>query len=372
MNTGSNGIREGFQALAQIFAPNAGGMIEADLARGKRALMEAQSGQANAVAGDYRARAGSGMYDQQANLYGAQAGQANAVADTTRNADGREQQTHDNLMGLAGALTGIDPATPEGRKALIGALGSAGIDLNDPGTVAGYSTLINPQFETPDNMAQVFLGTGVVDNYGQTQPGQAQAEADAQTRQGMVNDQSMANSELASITELEKQRISDEAAGGRQTSVNETELLKQQFLKENPNAGRKAAPPIVSAGVVKALTGTIGDRLAAEFKGAEVPPELLQSLVTEAAAEFQRTRNAASAVENVLAAAGLQSNQFENRIWPGPSQRVERGLPGGGLLPQPGAAPQAATGGTGAAAEPTATDANGNKVAWRNGQWVPM
>lgn len=314
----NNGIRQGFANLAQIFAPNANQMIQADLARGRRDLMNSQQRNFDATA-------------------------SATAADTAR-----RDQVHGNLMGLGQSLAGLDLTDQAGRAALIGILGGAGLDLQHPDAVAGHGVFLNPQFTTPDNFANIFLGTGAVNSYDQTQPGQAQSE------------------DAARALALTERALINEGAARVQGLKNEGAVEQLEFKRDNPSVATSSSvrPVTVDPTDSRALEEALRVQLATTYPDIEIPDVVVQQLLPQVSTVYQSTRNAPAAVAEVLRSAQLAIEQHEGVMWPGPSQRLTMQPPGAAATP---AAPE-----TQAQEGQTATGPNGQKIILRGGQWVPL
>ncbi|MEM0949531.1 MAG: hypothetical protein AAGK37_19185 [Pseudomonadota bacterium] len=175
----TNAIANGFQSLAQALVPNTNAMIQADLALGRRSLMEAQGEAARAQALLSQARAETEPARREALL--AQAAQANANAellgaqtegvnldnlDTTR-----RQAAEDQLADLM-AGGDFSQQSTRGAAAGQGVYLEGGLPANI-GPIAGASAYVQPGMLPPGALADAFVGTGAVENYGQTGAGVA-------------------------------------------------------------------------------------------------------------------------------------------------------------------------------------------------------
>lgn len=328
--------------LAQILAPNANSRIEADLAHQRRANIQARTRAAASNAHSARIRANAAAAKSAAE-------RAAIQAQATRDA-----QVFSNLQGLGGTLTGVDLTGQDGRAALVGAMLGAGADINDPAVSAAYGTFLNPNYAPEQDMADVMLATGQVDSYGQTRPGQAQAE-----NAGLV--EALAVQKAADAGELERVNAQggiDQLLAGINGQNNidvaaanaDAEMARLQFLAANPGARQNAGKPLtVSPTAAAKLREETEAILRAKFGNVDFPEETMAQINAAVASNFQQSRNAATAVQSALDALGVRAEQHEARIFPGNSKRL-------------------------AVAEyeegDTATGANGEKMIFRGGVWV--
>ena len=171
-----NGIGQGFANLAKVFAPNSSDLINADVARQRVA----------------------------ADRSNAETSRMNAV--TSRNADNRKGEIHDNLMGVGGVLAGLSSEmdTPEGRARVAGALAAAGLDLK-PADLVGILTAVQPDTYSNGDFSRVLSGsTGMA--WGNTPQGAREAEV-ANTERKVIEAAGKAN-DVPAVTSIDLQRIS--------------------------------------------------------------------------------------------------------------------------------------------------------------------
>lgn len=316
----NNGIAQGFSNLAKILAPNANNMIQADLARERRNLMGAQGAAATRNAAT---RAGE--------------------LDLKRTQDARAAEIHGNAMALGQALQDLDLATQGGVAGLIGALVGAGADINDPSAAAGYGVMLDPNARTQDELANIFVGTGTVSGYDQTQPGQAQAEA-------------ASHAEALAVQEAANQGRLDV-----QESVNASNMgLLDRKIEAGIPAGPVGKPPKVYtmapldaqraqesvAAVIEQTTGVVPD-------GGTV-----QTVMAAASEIYSSTGNWPAALQQAMGAYDFKTS----------GQGWFDGAPAVSATPR---APTAPT----QQAQPTQTATNpqtGERIGLVNGQWVPL
>lgn len=347
----NNGIQQGFANLAQILAPNANNVIQADLARGRRDLMDAQGAAATRNAAT-----------------------AAGKLDLLRTQDGRAAEIHQNAMALGEALKGLDLATQGGVAGLIGALVGAGADINDPGAAAGYSVMLDPNARNQNELANIFLGTGVVDNFGQTQPGQAQAEAASQaeavavqelTNQGDLDVQHAANqgdldvAHANSVTDLAQTEMGNQGALALQESVNAANMgLLDRKIEAGINVAPGSKPKVYTMAPLDAQRAQEGVAAAIQ-QATGVKPDggTVQTIMAAASEIYSGTGNWPAALQQAMSAYDFQTSGLG---W-------ADGAPAVSAVPR---APAAPAGGIASQATRSATGPGGKKIYLVGNQWV--
>lgn len=352
-------IAAGFAALASALIPNSQGLIEADLARYKRDGLIADTNRTNV----------------DATRLAADRARLQAEADRTNGYIAADK----NIAAIL-ADPGFNPADPAWRAKLAAA--SAGVEggLSEaaPG-MTGAATFINPNFAgSPDAFANILMGTGVVDDYGKTQPG---FTADL-TAQGQRNDATIAGDAAANAADntraLDVARIQAQAEMDRLKYATTTPVTPGAAGSATAGAGKVATPLTIKPGDSAKFAEAIAGQIEQLYPGAVVDPALLQQLTSEATTLFQTNRNADAAIAEVL--SGLTATTQDESWWPtGDTTRVQRGSaqPAVAAPPAgPSGAPAAPTApaSSASAAPITATDANGRKIMFdpATNQWVPL
>lgn len=348
-NIRDQNIAAGFNVLAQALMPNAQGLIEADLARYKRDGLIADTNRTNVDATRLAA-------DRERLL--TEARRTQGFIDADRN--------------LAAVLAdpGFNPADPAWRARLAAAAVTTQDGLSKgPAGVTGMSTFIQPDFAgSPDAFANILMGTGVVPNYANTQPGFQANEAGEMARNAADNTRA-----------LDVARIQAQGEMDRLAYATTTPLA--------PGAkgagGGSTTPLTVQPGTAEKMAEILAGRIEQLYPGAIVDPAQMQQMVTDASTLFQQTRNADAAIAQVL--SGLTTTtQDESWLPTGDTTRGQYVSPMGAAPAAPAAAPSAtvppatATGAPAVTAPPpqaiTAVDAQGRRIMFdpASNQWVPV
>ena len=252
----------------------------------------------------------------------AETSRMNAV--TARNKDNRDAEIHGNLMGFGDVLAGLsdEMTTPEGRARVAGALAAAGLEIS-PADVVGLLTAVRPDTYTGDDFSTVLSGsTGM---------------AWANTPQG-----------------------------ARELNANELEKAKITAQNKNNN------PHAVSSIDLQ----RIGPRIATAIESiSEVEPtrEAVDLVAARASEIFQQTNNWSTAIQEAVKSFNYESSGYG---WFNPMPNKFTVEPNG-YVPSTGSGTPPANAAT-PAPQPqynegdTATNSNGEKLQFTNGQWVPV
>lgn len=205
-------VAAGFHALTSALFPSAEGRIRADLYRGQRRMLDAQ------------------------------ADNLGAEAERTRQAIAA-------IGDLSGSFGGADLTSGDTRSQLAGLAIAAGLD---PASLSGYTTYANPTYAAADELSTTMLGTGVVDNWGQTRTGteQALASSDAQhaaaiqgtlDHQDRINRGNVQNTQAQAIGNLLSNIILGQATIANTRAANEGTIANTRAASEGTVANTRAA-----------------------------------------------------------------------------------------------------------------------------------
>lgn len=350
-------IASGFAALANILAPNASGMIEADLSRVKRDGMLADTRRTGA---------------DQARIEAVTRGTDATTATTTR-----ENQAAADLAAIL-ADPAFDPATPEGRRRISAAAVQArdGLAKGAAG-VTGYSSYIDPNFAgDADAFSSILMGTGIVPNFANTPRGfeddQSRLRADATAKNAVTlqtneddNITSQANNAATNATSVANNantaQTSEANAAAAQVAAMER-LEYSTLTPKAPGAGVTPTPLTLNVEDGAKLNEAVGLQLESLFDGAAIEPGAVAQIQTRAAQLYQTTRNAQAAITQAIGEANLASvtTGGDDYIPFNESTNVRSGV--ADVLAPPGAP---------AAAPVTGTDKAGRAIVWdaQAGAW---
>lgn len=356
-------IAAGFQALAAALFPDSQGLIEADLARHKRDNIIADTNRTNV----------------DATRLAADRARLQAEADRTRNYIAADQSIAAILADPA-----FDPASPAWRAKLAAAAAGAegGLSGAMPG-LTGAATFVNPGFAgSADAFANILMGTGVVDDYAKTQPGvvadiAAENKRNDATIAGTLAANTADNARALEVAKMQAQSQLDQNTADNARALEiakmqaEAAMDRLKYSTTTPAApGAIGAPtgslPTVDLKDTTDFAGAIAGRLAEKYPEADLSPEMLGQLTSDAIKLFQMNRNADAAVAEVL--SGVTENVHDT-WWPlDRTVTIVRKPAAASAEAAPAAAPRAA-------APITATDAKGRKVMLVdpvNNVWVPL
>lgn len=305
------GISRGFSILADAFTPNAGALVQADLAAKRRDQLLAET-----------------------------------EGQTLENKQRQNQITSTRQLQeiLAGNPNMSDPAL-RGRIMSNLAAMEGGLQYG-PGFAAGSATFVNPNFVNESDLSKILLGTGVTSTFAGTPDGQARDLSNA----------------------LELQRMKDNAAFDRQILDNAGAMDRTRYETDNggTNEGRRAT---VSPETSDKLFEDLQSRLIGEqgqYSGAVIEPELAAAMRLELAQRYAQSKNAEQAIADVLAGVPVERYTYDTWAPFDEEDRLRLAKPNAPAAASPSPSAPAASG-------PTATDPKtGKKIRWDGTAWVPV
>jgi len=242
------GLAQGFGVLADAIAgPGPQALINADLARRKGVLTDAQTASERVEAA------------QMQQAVDARAGLMDLMADPS---------------------VYSDPAARAQIGAFMAGLGEDGLE-HGPGFMTGAATFANPN-AFGDDLSNVLIGTGVVDQWGHTPTGHGA---------GLRNDRRLEMMDQRGQTE--RTVLDNEAEMDRQNAQN-------AFDAANPGVGKSFTPPLVDQNDVLAIWEDMAAIIDQQFPGAAVDPDTQQALTSRATEIYQHTKNHQLAVTQAL------------------------------------------------------------------------
>lgn len=310
-------IANGFSILSRVLgAPNAQAAIEADLNARRRDLLMAQT-----------------------------------ASERTDDLVKRNQLANTGIFQADIARMPDLSQTPAGIAQIFSSVPGMGADYMRaaPGFVSGVrASGADPNFINSDDFGKILLGTGVVNDYGQTPQGQA-----------------IDNQNAMDLKALENQ--------GRMDLQNDDQLFKI----ENPNAalGGAAKPTSYDPKEI----GAIWEQVAGQLESMGVTADgTTRNAIMPGVVERMRTNggNIDAAIADVMSQFDTQAVD-ENGWWPGGGRTrlVPKQVPAG--LPAdkpaaPGAAPSPAAAGTIQEGQTATNPQTGEKIVYKGGQWVSL
>lgn len=316
-----NGIAQGMANIAQILAPDAGAMIQADVAR-------------NNVMND-RTRAQAATTNAAAAMANARVSQGNLKI--AQNEDARTQTQFDAAQSLALAM-GMSP------DALATGLVQGGL-VNSENMALLPTLMAALGVGTPDSLANTQIGAGAVPDFASTQPGHA---IDAQTaRMESADDltavqdtnatnvhvagpdnasaeliQTLTNQNNLAVAGVEGQTsraVADTNASATVDAAHigadasnyaaDAKLREMGFILDNPGAAiPDSKPATVSPSAGEDLRENIVGQIEAKYPGAYVASADIEAILADAAGIYQTSKNAPAAVQQAIENANLQES----------------------------------------------------------------
>lgn len=304
------GISRGFSILADAFTPNAGALVQADLAAKRRDQLLAQT-------------EGQTLENTQ---------RQNAISST------RQLQEI-----LAGNPNMSDPALRGKIMSNLAAM-EGGLQYG-PSFAAGSATFVNPNFVNETDLSKILLGTGVTSTFAGTPDGQSRDLQNA----------------------LELQQMRNDAAFDQQILQNAGAMDRTRYETDNGTGGQRA-PATVSPETSDKLFEDLQARLTGDqgqYPDTVLEPELANAMRLELAQRYAQTKNAEQAIADVLAGVPVEKYTYDTWAPFDEEDRLRLAKPN---APATSSAPPAP-----AASGPTATDPKtGKKVMWDGKSWVPV
>lgn len=306
------GISRGFSILADAFTPNAGALVQADLAAKRRDQLLVET-------------------------------EGQTLENTQR--QNQISSTRQLQEILAGNPNMSDPAVRGKVMSNLAAM-EGGLQYG-PGFAAGSATFVNPNFVNESDLSKILLGTGVTSTFAATPDGQARDLQNA----------------------LELQQMKNDAAFDQQLLNNAGAMDRTRYQTDNGGGTGDRAPATVSPETSDDLYDMLAGRLVGpggKYEDATIDPELSQAMRFELAQRYAQTKNVEAAIADVLSGLPME---FEDNWW---TDRVKLGKAQTGAAPAAAEGQAPAANGKGQKFPDGArTTVNGREFVRQGGQWVP-